>query len=211
MAIKVFNADDHPILRKGIVDLIVETDGFDWVGSADNGSEAWDKIQSFHPDIALLDIEMPGYSGIEICRLIQESELNTRVVVLTLFKDAGFIRQALDAGVHGYLLKESRESEIIDCLRSVAEGRKYVSPALTQTLMDLNKEEANVLEGITEHEKNILKLIARNKTTNEIAEMLFLSAKTISNHRTNISKKLKLDGQQNALLKWVLENKELFD
>ena len=212
MSIRVFNADDHPILRKGIIDLLVETDGLDWIGSAGDGTEAWDKIRSLKPDVAVLDIEMPGFSGIQLAEKIYQGGLSTKVVLLTLFKEPGFIKQALGLGVHGYLLKESKESEILDCIRSVAEGKRYVSPALTQVLMDLNQSPApSLIDVLTEHEINIIKLIAKNKTSNEIAEMLFLSPKTISNHRSNISKKLQLDGQQNALLKWVMENKGLFE
>ena len=209
MTIRVFNADDHPILRKGIIDLLVETEGIEWVGSAADGQEAWDKINMLQPDIAVLDIEMPHMTGIELAKKIIDSGLNTRVILLTLFKDSSFVKKAIEIGVNGYLLKESSEKEIVDCIKSVSEGSKYISPALTQVLLEFNKEE-DELSMLTDHEKNIIKLISRNKTSKEIADMLFLSPKTISNHRANICKKLDLDGQQNALLKWVLERKELF-
>lgn len=209
MSIRVLNADDHPILRKGIVDLLVESQEFEWVGSASDGKEALEKIQDIKPDIALLDIEMPFLTGIEIARELKQKGSDTKVILLTLFKDASFVKNALAEGVMGYLLKESKEAEILDCIRSVSEGRPYISPSLTNVLITMNSGKDSPLESLTEHEINILRLIAKNKTSKEIAEMLFLSPKTISNHRNNISKKLGLTGQQNALLKWVLENKDL--
>lgn len=211
MNIRVFNADDHPILLKGIVDLIVSTEGLDWVGSARDGKETLEKIIHLEPDIALLDIEMPHYSGIEVARKLREEKVSTKIILFTLFKDSSFIKQALDEGVMGYLLKESTELEIIDCIRKVAGGTKYVTAALADTLINLNNPTSSILTVLTEHELAILKLIARNKTSKEIASMMFLSPKTISNHRSNISKKLQLGGEQNALLKWVLENKHLLN
>jgi len=208
MSIRVLNADDHPILRKGIVDLIVESEGLEWVGSASDGKEALQKIQDIKPDIALLDIEMPHLTGIEIARELKQKASETKVILLTLFKDSSFVKNALAEGVMGYLLKESKESEILDCIKSVSEGKPYISPSLTNVLITINSGNNSPLESLTEHEINILRLIAKNKTSKEIAEMLFLSPKTISNHRNNISKKLGLEGQQNALLKWVLENKD---
>ncbi len=211
MAIKVFNADDHPILRKGIVDLIMESDELEWVGSAANGQEAFEKISSIEPDIALLDIEMPIMSGIEVVQKLKGLKLKTKYVVLTLFKDASFIKSALNTGILGYLLKDSSEKEIIECIYSVYSGKAYVSPALSSVLINMNNSNDNALSVLTDHEINILKLIAKDKTTSEIADMMFISPKTVSNHRSNISKKLSLDGQQNSLLKWVISNKQLFD
>ena len=208
MSIRVFNADDHPILRKGIIDLIVESPGLEWVGSASDGKEALEKILDIKPDIALLDIEMPHLTGIDIARELKQKGSETKIILLTLFKAASFVKNALAEGVMGYLLKESKESEILDCIKSVFEGKPYISPSLTNVLITMNTGTDSPLEALTEHEINILRLIAKNKTSKEIAEMLFLSPKTISNHRNNISKKLGLEGQQNALLKWVLENKD---
>jgi DNA-binding NarL/FixJ family response regulator len=208
MAIRVFNADDHPILKKGISDLIVETEGMDWVGSAGDGKEAMEKIRSIKPDIAVLDIEMPHFSGMEVAKILMEEGIKTDFVLLTLFKDASFFNNALGLGIKGYLLKESSTKEILDCIRSVYAGVPYVTPSLTKHLITKKQFKDNSLSKLSEQEINIVKLIAMQKTSSEIAEMLFISPKTVSNHRSNISKKLKLGGTQNALLKWALENRE---
>jgi DNA-binding NarL/FixJ family response regulator len=207
MAISVFNADDHPILRKGITDLLKESEEMKWVGSAADGKEAEEKIRAIQPDVAILDIEMPRQTGLDVARTLVGEGIRTNFILLTLFKDEHFFQNALKAGIKGYLLKESSEKEILDCIRSVSQGRAYVNPSLTQYLLNQNSPGNDLLAKLTEHEVNILKLIARQKTTAEIADMMFISPKTVSNHRTNISKKLELGGGQNALLKWAIEHR----
>jgi DNA-binding NarL/FixJ family response regulator len=209
MKIKVFNADDHPILRKGVSNLIKESDDLEWVGSAAHGKEALEKLRMLQPDVAVLDIEMPHMTGLEVAKTIIEENSPTAFVLLTLFKDESFFHRALNAGIKGYLLKESSEQEILDCIRSVHQGRAYVNPSLTHYLVSPQKTEDEVLKNLSDHELNILKLIARQKTTAEIADMLFISPKTVGNHRSNISKKLELDGKQNGLLRWAMEHRDL--
>jgi DNA-binding NarL/FixJ family response regulator len=209
MKIRVFNADDHPILRKGISDLLSETEEIEWVGSASNGRDALEQIRMIRPDVALLDIEMPHLTGLEVARKVLEEGLKTHVVLLTLFKDGDFLNKALAMGVKGYLIKESSEREIIDCIESVADGKSYVNSSLTHYLITQEANKSELSDILSNHELNILKLIAMEKTSAEIADMMFISPKTVSNHRSTISKKLKLDGQQNALLKWAMQNKSL--
>lgn len=211
MSIRVFNADDHPILRKGVTDLFVETEGLEWVGSAADGREALEKIRAIRPDVAVLDIEMPHFSGLEIARMLLAEGTPTRFVLLTLFKDERLLHDALAMGIKGYLLKESSEKEIVDCIHTVSRGLPYVNPVLTQYLIRQNRPGEDVLDRLSEHEINILKLISRQKTTAQIAGMLFISPKTVANHRTNISKKLELAGRQNGLLKWAIEHRALLD
>jgi DNA-binding NarL/FixJ family response regulator len=211
MEIRVFNADDHPLLRKGVSDLLRETEGLQWVGSASDGKEAIDKIRALQPDVAILDIEMPHFTGMEVAQTLLQEGIDTAFILLTLFKDESFFRGALEIGVMGYLLKESSETEIIDAIRSVYRGRPYVNPGLTHLLINTDKEKNQLLGQLSDQEINILKLIAQHKTSSEIASMLFISPKTVSNHRTNISKKLDLGGVQNGLLKWALEHKALLE
>ena len=208
MSIRVFNADDHPILRKGIIDLLKETEGIQWAGSAADGQEALDKIRTIQPDIAILDIEMPHFTGLEVAQKLIAEKISTKFVLLTLFKDEQFFKRAMEIGVNGYLLKESSEKEILDCIKTVYSGKSYVNSSLTHYLIDNNKKKNSLLERLTKHEINILKLIAQQKTSVEIASMLFISPKTVGNHRTNISKKLELTGVQNGLLKWAIEHRE---
>lgn len=210
MLINVLNADDHPILRKGVKDMIIAHEQFRWVGSAADGAEAKDKIIALQPDVALLDIEMPLLSGLEIAESIKGLGLPTKIIILTLYNDKAMFTRAMNTGIKGYILKDSTVKEIQDCIISVHKGIPYVNASLTKFLVD-NKKSQNALEDLTKHEINILKLIAREKTTSEIANMLFLSPKTIANHRNNMSKKLKLNGIQNGLLKWALNHKDLLD
>lgn len=209
MPIRVFNADDHPLLRKGVTNLLMETADLEWVGSAEDGQEALRKIRELKPDVAILDIEMPHHTGLEVARSLLAEGSTTAFVLLTLFKEETFFHHALEAGVKGYLLKESSEKEILDCIRAVYAGRAYVNPSLTQYLITPKTPESQVLSTLSDHEVNILKLITRQKTTAEIADMLFISPKTVANHRSNISKKLELTGEQNALLKWAIEHRDL--
>ena len=141
----------------------------------------------------------------------QEENITTKFVLLTLFKDKNFLNRALQTGVKGYLLKDSSEKEIVECIQYVGEGKPYVNASMTQYLLEKKQPENDILNSLSNQEVNILKLVSRQKTTNEIADMLFISPKTVSNHRSNISKKLNLNGQQNGLLKWALENKDRLD
>ena len=209
MAIRVFNADDHPILRKGVTDLLKETEGIEWVGSAANGKEALEKIIALKPDVALLDIEMPFFSGLEVAKTLLDTNLKTEFVLLTLFKDESFFNNVIEMGIKGYLLKESSEKEILECIHSVYRGQAYVNPELTKYLIKPKGKKSTVLDKLSDDEVNILKLIAQQKTTAEIADMLFISPKTVSNHRSNISKKLSLSGEQNGLLKWAIKNLDM--
>lgn len=209
MPISVFNADDHPLLRKGITDLIRERPQLQWAGSAANGREAVEKIREIKPDVAIIDVEMPHLNGIEAAKLLLAEGCPTQFILLTLFKERRLLQQALETGIKGYLLKESNEEEIVSAIESVVQGRAYVNASLTQFLVNADPAE-DPLSALTEHERNIVKLIAQEKSTADIADMLFLSPKTIANHRNNISKKLGLKGEQNGLLKWALAHRDLF-
>ncbi len=209
MAIRIFNADDHPILRKGLSDLINQTEGLEWMGSAENGREALEKIKAIKPDIAILDIEMPFMNGLDVAKELMQTKLPTKFILLTLFKDQAFLNRALDIGIKGYLLKESSEKEILECIQFVHQGKPYVNSSMTQHIFTKKESQTDLLNILSAHEVNILKLIARQKTSSEIADMLFISPKTVSNHRSNISKKLNLSGKQNGLLKWAIENRNL--
>lgn len=211
MAIRVYNADDHPILLKGMRDVILEVEGLEWVGSGKNGKVALEEIRSLTPDIAILDIEMPYFTGIDVAEILVKEGLQTRFIVFTLYKDDELLNKALEMGVKGYMLKESSERDILACIHAVADGRVYIDPMLTQHLAELKKEKVDSLSMLSDHEIDILRLISRQKTSAEIADMLFISPKTVANHRSNISKKLNLSGEQNGLLKWAMEHKNFLD
>lgn len=211
MAIRVYNADDHPIFRKGISDLIQEAAELEWVGSAKDGKVALEDIRSLVPDIAVLDMEMPYQSGLDVVQTLVEEGIDTHFIVLTLHKEAAVLDNALKMGAKGYLLKESTERDILACIHAVAEGRVYVDPSLVQYLALQKKDKGDALAVLSDHEVDILRLISRQKTSAEIADMLFISPKTVANHRSNISKKLNLAGVQNGLLKWAMQHKGSLD
>ena len=166
-SITVFNADDHPILRKGVINLLKEAEGIQWIGSAENGRDALEKIRTIQPDVAILDIEMPYLSGLDVARTLMTEGISTKFVLFTLFKDESFFRKALEIGIKGYLLKESSESEILACIKTVAKGQAYVNASLTHFLINASSKSNPILDSLSKHELNILKLISKQKTTAE--------------------------------------------
>ncbi len=209
---QVFIADDHTIFREGLIRILEENGKIEIVGQAGRGDEAWREIQSCQPEIAILDVTMPGLNGLEIAGKIREQNLPTKVVILTMYDDEEYLNQALDAGVLGYLLKENAVSELLNCLGAIAKKQYYVSPALSQYLVRRSAKTRKLLdeqEGLTlltEAEKRVLKLLSVNKTSKEIAAALHISFRTVQTHRNNISQKLNLRGH-NKLLEFALQNR----
>ena len=212
--ISVFVADDHHIIRQGFVKQIESDPSFEVAGEASNGKQAFALIKNLKPDIALLDIKMPGMNGLEIAQKCMEENLGTSFVVLTMYEDEEYFSKAMDIGVMGYLLKENTFEDLILCLKAVASGERYVTPLLSQQSTSLlNKMEAlktktPSLERLTLAEKRVLKLIAECKSSKEIADRFLISHRTVEKHRANICKKLEIKGA-NQLLRFALEHKIL--
>lgn len=213
-AVTVLIADDHPLFRKGLVEVLDPDPSFRIVGEAGDGDTALALVRRHQPDIALLDIEMPKMGGLEVAATIRREGLVTRVVMLTMYRDAGIFRQALDLGARGYVLKDSAAVEIVACLHTVASGRAYMSPELSQELLERRTERLEPavagLGDLTPSERRVLQLVASGLTTQEIAERLDNSPKTIENHRSHICQKLGLDGPQ-PLLRFALEHRNLLE
>ncbi len=210
--VRVFIADDHAIMRKGLRDLIEAEQTFTVCGEAGNGSDALQKIEELRPDIVLTDIDMPQMSGIDIAKTISSRKLKSKVIILTMHSDESFYTAAIDAGAMGYVLKEGAVSDIVQAITAVKEGKYYISPALSTFTVARTQENMLLQEGasslslLTQTERRVLKLISQHKSTKEIAEELFVSPRTIDSHRSNISAKLNLQGQ-NALLRFAIESK----
>ena len=209
---KIIIADDHPIYRGGIKSVVEKIPFTSIVGEASDGMEAYQLIISTLPDIAIMDIEMPLLSGLDVCRKVMNEKHHTKFILLTMHKEKHFFKDAMESGVDGYLLKDSASQELIKCVETVISGKKYVSPNiesfLTEHLAQVGSASLHLIKNaLTPTEKVILKLIADGKTSNEIAALLFISPNTVENHRANINKKLKLDGGKNALLKFAFENR----
>ena len=208
----VLIVDDHPLFRGGLRQVILADPRFELVGEAGDGEAAWKSILEKKPDVAVLDVNLPGLTGLEVARKIQEKKLRTRVIILTMLKDEELINRALDFGVNGFVLKENAVEDILDAIAAAAGGGHYLSPAVSGYLVRRrNRAEALAahkpgLDDLTKAERRILKLIAGKKTSREIGAELFISPRTVEAHRANICTKLDLHGSH-SLLQFALENR----
>lgn len=212
--ITIIIADDHPMFRDGVKQAIAHASQFVVLAAASDGEEALSFIKEHSPRIAVLDMNMPKMTGLQILKSVKALRLPTEIIFLTMFDDEEILNEAMDLGVKGYILKESAAVDIVAAVRSVALGGLYISPSLTGKLV-ARKERLSTfaqknpgLEQLTKTERTILRFIAESKTSKEIAEKLFLSQKTIDNYRFKISEKLNLSGSY-SLLKFALENKAM--
>jgi DNA-binding NarL/FixJ family response regulator len=209
--ISVLIADDHPIFRTGLRQVIEGDATVCVVAEAADGNEALTAIESVQPDVSVLDIDMPGRDGLEVARTLRDRRSATRVIFLTLHKDAVILNAALDAGVPGYVLKESAATEIAGAIRAVHAGQQYVSPVLAGLLINRGQRAAALadqfpgLDALTPAEMKVLKLVAEIKTTKEIAEALCVSPRTVEHHRTSIATKLELHGSH-ALTRFAVKH-----
>ena len=182
------------------------------IAEADNGAAAVDLTREARPDIAVLDLDMPIKDGFEATRDIQDLKLAVEVIFLTMHKTEELFNAALDLGVKGYVLKDSAMTEIIDCIRAVKRGHSYASPQLTPFMIGRNRRAAALvkqkpsLNDLTPSELRILKMIAEEKTSRQIAALSYISIRTVEHHRANICLKLDLHGS-NALMKFALAHK----
>ncbi len=206
--ISIVLADDHPLLLKGLEDFLIEQ-GFNIVASVENGKEALNKIQELDPDLAILDIEMPFLSGIEVAKRCAEIAPHTRIILLSYHKGPEYILKAKDANVNGFIIKEDAAREVRDCIRHVLKGEFYYSQALRNINTEETDEYVRNLQSLTSSQLKVLRMIANGQSTKEIAALLHLSIRTIEKHRSNISAKIGLPGQAHQLSQWALQVKHL--
>jgi DNA-binding NarL/FixJ family response regulator len=206
--IKILIADDHPIFRAGVRQSLEKHGEFRIVGEAENGEEALSMMMDLKPDVAVLDIQMPTITGLELAKRAEHMNLETKIILLTMMDDRKIFLDAMESGVRGYVLKDSAVSELQRAIESVSQDRHYISPSLSGLLVDRRKRGSlpAALETLTPTELRILTLIADLKSNQEIADELLISKRTVENHRVNITKKLELSGT-NALLKLALKHK----
>lgn len=200
----IITADDHPLLLKGLNDFLLEKN-YNLIGSGGNGRDAYNLIAKLTPDIAILDIQMPFMSGLEIARKCRSNNIETKIVLITLHKEKELYREAQELNIFGYILKEFALEEIENCIKTVSGGEPYFSPKI-KSLLGEDKVDDDSLSLLTPSEKKILKLIAKDKTNKEIASMLFISYRTVEKHRSNIIAKLDLEPKTNSLLIWAKEH-----
>jgi DNA-binding NarL/FixJ family response regulator len=194
---RIVLADDHIILRQGIKKIIEENVDFKVIGEAGNGLELLELLKTSTPDMVILDISMPNLGGIEAAREIKMSYPSLKILILTMHKKKEYVCYALSAGVEGYLLKEDTQSELFSAIEMIRSGKIFVSSSFAmdiagELLQYYRGERKGSAELLTTREKEILRLIAEGKSSKDIASLLFISVYTVSNHRANIIKKLKL-------------------
>jgi DNA-binding NarL/FixJ family response regulator len=210
--IKLVVADDHPIVRKGLVQIITSAPEINVLAEAGDGETALKFIQEQKPDIALLDINLPRLTGFDVMMEIQRKKLPVKIIFLTMHSEEELFNEAMDLGAQGYLLKDSAITEIVDAIKRVATGQIYISTAITTYLLKRSRraaEFANQSKGLadlTPTERRVLQLIAEYKTSKEIADEMGSHYRTVENHRTNICRKLDIHGSH-VLLRFALRYK----
>jgi DNA-binding NarL/FixJ family response regulator len=209
---KVLIVDDHPLFRGGLRQVILDDGRFELIGETGDGEDALRLIQEKKPDVAVLDVKLPGLTGLEIARKLQEKRSRTRVIMLTMHNEEELFNRALDSGAMGFVLKENAVEEIVKAIVAVAEGQHYLSSTISGYLVrrrhraeSLAKEKPG-LDDLTKAELRVLKLISLKKTSREIGAELFISPRTVEAHRANICSKLGLRGSH-SLLQFALENR----
>lgn len=205
--IKILIADDHPIFLKGLQEVLEEENHIQLVCKANNGIDAMNGALDRYLDIAILDIDMPGANGLLVAEKILAQKPEVAVILLTMHKAKDAFLKALEIGVLGYVLKENAVVDIINAIAAVSKHQSYISPEMSSFLLQQRnklKGAAVQLESLTTSEKRIVEMVAQYKSTKDIAEALFISEKTVSNHRMNIVKKLNLSGK-NSLLRFAIE------
>lgn len=210
--VTILIADDHSLVRGGLKQVLQQREEYTII-EANNGKDALAIIRKKKPDIAILDIEMPEISGLIVAEKVKREGIILDIIFLTMYNDFTMFNKAMEIGVKGYLLKENTVSEILTCVDVVLEGKSYVSPTLTDFLIQRNQKLFNRttgkdgLQSLSPAELKIMQMLSELYTNQEMADDLSISIKTVQNHRNHISQKLNITGTH-ALLKYAVENKD---
>ena len=211
--LNILIADDHPIFLKGLKEVIELEEGFQVVAQAVNGHEALLAMQRCQPDVVVLDIDMPRLNGLEAAEKMLALRPQLPILLLTMHKERAPFMKALEIGVCGYVLKENAVTDVVNGIHAVVQGSNYISPDMSAFLLRKPAKAArpglaDAMATLTPAERQILQLVAGYKSSKEIAGELFISEKTVFNHRMNISRKLNLTGK-NSLLRFAIEHQVL--
>ena len=210
--INVLIVDDHPLFRSGLRQVIAADARLELAGEAGDGTTALQLILEKKPDVAVLDLNLPGLTGLEVAQKLNGKKCRTRLIILTMHKEEAMINRALDFGVNGFVLKENAVENILEAIVTVADGGHYLSPAVSSHLVRRRSRAETLaaqkpgLDDLTKAERRILRLIADKKTSRQIGAELFISPRTVEAHRANICDKLELHGSH-SLLQFALENR----
>jgi two-component system, NarL family, response regulator NreC len=191
--IRVLLADDHAVVRQGFRLILAQHKDIEVVGEAANGNEAVTLTRELAPDVVVLDIAMPELNGVEATRLIRQETPQSNVLVLSMHKDAPYVRETLRAGAKGYLLKDAIDGDLVTAVRAVARGDGFLSPSVSATVLaEYQKHATDPLDLVTPRERQLLQMLAEGKTSKDIAAELKISVYTVDAHRSRIMKKLNL-------------------
>jgi two-component system response regulator NreC len=210
--IRVVLVDDHAVVRSGLRLLLEKQDDIEVVGEAGNAKDAIFRARALKPDVILLDVEMTGESGIEVLPKLLKETPETRVLLLSMQDDPSYVREAFAAGASGYVLKEAADEEVVSAVREIADGGRYVHPALGARMVAAEAEERAAAEAdpLSEREREVLRLLALGHTNQEIAEQLYISVRTAESHRAHIMQKLRLSTRA-ELVRYALAHGLLAD
>jgi two-component system response regulator NreC len=200
--VRIVLADDHVVVRTALRMLLEAEPEFEVVAEAGNADDAARKVRGHHPDVLVLDLNMPGGSGLGVLPRIRDESPDARIVVLTMQSEPAFAREAMQAGALGYVLKEAADAELVKAVRMAAGGETYLQPALGARLAAEPPDGAP--DDLSERELEVLRLIALGHTNSEIAEQLYLSVRTVESHRAHIQQKLRLT-TRSELVRYALE------
>lgn len=202
-------AEDHAIVREGIKGLLLGNPSFDVVGEAPDGVEALRMLQELKPDILLLDISMPNLDGLSVTKQAKKKYPELKIIILTIHDSAEYVYQIFKNGADGYVLKEAAYEELLSAIDAVTKGKKFLSPGVSGDVirhyLDNPLTQANPIDSLTQKEREVLRLITEGRSNKEMAELLFVSVKTIEFHRMNIMKKLDIHNQA-ALIKFGINS-----
>ncbi len=214
---KIVIADDHPIFRSGLKFLLNASFTDIEIVEFDNGAPVVEYCIQNTPDIVIVDIDMPNKNGLEVCEELTQKGSLCEVIVLTMYKDLEMLKLAFFNGAKGYLVKDNTSEELVDCIQAVLSGKTYMAKGIRDQEQLVDHDDASkyrvaeLLNSLTRTELKTLKLVSQKLSSKEIADLLFVSVKSVENYRSRICKKLNLDARNNSLLLWVLDNKTIID
>ena len=196
MTVRILLADDHPLTRSGIAEFVRREESFKLVAEAEDGTEAWEKIRELHPDVALLDIRMPGYDGVAVAQKVKNEGLNTAILMLTSYDAQQYVIASLRAGARGFVLKTISPKELTTAINTVAKGGLYLDPEVASVM----GEQDFIPEQLSVREREVLLLAAQGLSSKEVAKKLFISERTVQTHLASIYDKLGSRNKTEALL-----------
>ena len=198
-ALTILLADDHAVVREGLRALLASEPGFQLIGEASDGNEVVPLVEKLAPKVLVLDIKMPGLTGIEVARELTRRENPAKIVMLSMFNEEAYVAQALRAGAHAYVLKEARRGELVEAIRSVVAGKRFLSAPLSERSIESYLEKTagtlDPYDTLSPREREVLQLAAQGLNNPDISEKLGISPRTVETHRANLMRKLSLKNQ----------------